>query len=98
MALVVDAHHHFWDPARAGYPWMTDALASIRRRFGPEDLRPLLAANGVDLEGDRVRVHISGTLPIVAEVTPGAVADLQLVDGGAVWFTFKATEIAVYPA
>jgi L-fuconolactonase len=48
VALVVDAHHHFWDPARATYPWMTDALASIRRRFGPEDLRPLLAANGVD--------------------------------------------------
>ena len=46
--LVVDAHHHFWDPARASYPWMTDALAPIRRRFGPEDLRPLLAANGVD--------------------------------------------------
>jgi L-fuconolactonase len=46
--VVIDAHHHFWDPARATYPWMTDALAPIRRRFGPEDLRPLLAANGVD--------------------------------------------------
>jgi molybdate transport system ATP-binding protein len=54
--------------------------------------------DGVDLEGDRVRVHISGILPIVAEVTPAAVAELQLVDGGAVWFTVKATEIAVYPA
>jgi L-fucono-1,5-lactonase len=48
MGLVVDAHHHFWDPARAKYPWMTDALAPIRRRFGPEDLQPLLAPNGVD--------------------------------------------------
>jgi L-fucono-1,5-lactonase len=48
MGLVIDAHHHFWDPARAKYPWMTDALAPIRRRFGPEDLRPLLAANGID--------------------------------------------------
>src|ERR1019366_2276096 len=54
--------------------------------------------DGLDLEGDRVRVHVSGTLPIVAEVTPAAVAELQLVDGGAVWYTFKATEIAVYPA
>jgi L-fuconolactonase len=27
---------------------MTKALDPIRRRFGPEDLRPLLAANGVD--------------------------------------------------
>jgi len=46
--VVIDAHHHFWDPTRATYPWMTEALAPIHRRFGPEDLRPLLAANGVD--------------------------------------------------
>jgi L-fuconolactonase len=47
-ALTVDAHQHFWDPARADYPWMTDDLALLRRRFGPEDLRPLLAERGVD--------------------------------------------------
>jgi L-fuconolactonase len=46
--MVIDAHHHFWDPAKASYPWMTDALAPIRRRFGPEDLEPLLSANGID--------------------------------------------------
>ena len=45
---VVDAHHHFWDPAAADYPWMTDALDPIRRRFDPSDLRPLLRAAGVD--------------------------------------------------
>ncbi|MDQ6720454.1 MAG: amidohydrolase family protein [Candidatus Dormibacteraeota bacterium] len=48
MTLVVDGHQHFWDPARHNYPWMSDELATIRRRFGPEDLRPLLVANGVD--------------------------------------------------
>jgi L-fuconolactonase len=48
MTLVVDAHHHFWDPARHAYPWMSDELAVIRRHFGPDDLRPLLAASGVD--------------------------------------------------
>lgn len=47
-AVIVDAHQHFWDPARAAYPWMTDDLAVIRRRFGPEDLRPLLAERAVD--------------------------------------------------
>jgi L-fuconolactonase len=45
---TVDSHHHFWDPARADYPWMTDELAPIRRAYGPDDLRPLLAAAGVD--------------------------------------------------
>ena len=45
---TIDAHQHFWDPARAEYPWMTDDLAIVRRRFGPEDLRPLLAERGID--------------------------------------------------
>jgi L-fuconolactonase len=46
--LIVDSHHHFWDPTRRDYPWMGDELASIRRPFGPEDLRPLLHTNRVD--------------------------------------------------
>jgi L-fuconolactonase len=46
--MIVDAHHHFWDPATADYPWMTDELAAIRRRFGPADLAPHLAATGVE--------------------------------------------------
>jgi L-fuconolactonase len=46
--VVVDAHHHFWDPTRHDYPWMGDELAAIRRPYLPEDLAPLLTANGVD--------------------------------------------------
>jgi L-fuconolactonase len=46
--MIVDAHHHFWDPALADYPWLTDELAAIRRTFGPDDLLPLLATAGVD--------------------------------------------------
>ena len=46
--MIVDAHHHFWDPATAAYPWLTDELASIRRAFGPADLEPQLRAAGVE--------------------------------------------------
>jgi L-fuconolactonase len=46
--VIVDAHHHFWDPAGAEDPWLTDGLAAIRRRFGPEDLAPELAMAGVE--------------------------------------------------
>jgi L-fuconolactonase len=46
--VIVDAHHHFWDPATADYPWLTDELAAIRRRFGPEDLAPLVEAAGIN--------------------------------------------------
>jgi L-fucono-1,5-lactonase len=48
MAMIVDAHHHIWDPATADYPWLTDELAVIRRRFTPDDLAPELAATGVE--------------------------------------------------
>ena len=46
--LVVDAHHHLWDPTRASYPWMTAEVAPIARAFGPADLAPRLAESGVD--------------------------------------------------
>ena len=46
--MIVDAHHHFWDPATADYPWLTDELSVIRRRFTPDDLAPLLEDAQVD--------------------------------------------------
>ncbi len=45
--MIVDAHQHFWDPARAEYAWMTDDVVPLRRRFGPDDLEPLLRRHGV---------------------------------------------------
>jgi L-fuconolactonase len=45
---AIDSHHHFWDPSRADYPWMTDEVAPIRRAFGPADLRPLVAAQAIN--------------------------------------------------
>ena len=56
------------------------------------------AAEIVDVAGDRVRVQVSGELPLVAEVTPDAVAALKLGQGGEVWAAVKAAEIHVYPA
>lgn len=44
---AVDSHHHFWDPERGDYPWMTGPVLPIRRVFGPEDMAPLLAPAGV---------------------------------------------------
>lgn len=46
--MIVDAHQHFWSAPLDRYPWMTDEVAEIRRPFGPEDLAPVLRANGVD--------------------------------------------------
>jgi molybdate transport system ATP-binding protein len=55
-------------------------------------------AVSVDAEGDRARVRIAlGGAVLVAEVTAAAVRDLDLVAGGRVWASTKATEVAVYP-
>jgi molybdate transport system ATP-binding protein len=72
------------------------ALYRHRPEGTPRNVWPGMA-EGLDVEGDRVRVRVSGVVPLVAEITPGAVADLALGDGGPVWVSVKATEIEVYP-
>jgi molybdate transport system ATP-binding protein len=70
-------------------------------RHAPEGTpRNVLAgdAEGLEVVGDRIRVRVAGDVPIVAEVTPAAAAELRLADGGRVWAAIKATEVAVYPA
>ncbi|RKS74389.1 molybdate transport system ATP-binding protein [Actinomadura pelletieri DSM 43383] len=53
----------------------------------------------IERHGDRVRVRLSGPpFDAVAEVTPAAVAELELSEGRAVWAAVKATETHVYPA
>jgi molybdate transport system ATP-binding protein len=55
-------------------------------------------ASALDFQGDRVRVGIEGEMPIIAEITPAAVRELDLAEGGEVWVSVKATEITVFPA
>ena len=77
--MVIDAHQHFWDPARADYPWLEGSeMAPIRRAFGPADLAPLLAENGVDatilvqcrssIEETVDFLRVAGTTPFLAGV------------------------------
>ncbi|MEX1164168.1 MAG: ABC transporter ATP-binding protein [Nitriliruptor sp.] len=51
----------------------------------------------LDARGDHVRVRITGPVPLVAEVTPQAVAELDLGAGGTVHLAVKATELQVHP-
>jgi molybdate transport system ATP-binding protein len=52
---------------------------------------------GLDDEGERMRVQLGPPIPMVAEVTPAAAHELTLGAGVPVWASVKATEIAVYP-
>ncbi len=43
-----------------------------------------------------VRVRLSGPPDVLADLTPGAVAELDLTPGRVVWVSVKATEVALY--
>lgn len=75
------------------------AVAIYRRRpeGSPRNVWSGRASN-IELLGNRVRVRIDGEVPLVAEVTPAALKELDLVEGGEVWLSFKATDVGVYPA
>jgi molybdate transport system ATP-binding protein len=51
----------------------------------------------LDVRGDHVRVRVEGLIPLVAEVTPSAVGELDLGAGGTVHLAVKATELTVLP-
>ena len=48
----------------------------------------------IDQRGDRVRVLLGGPLHLVAEITPAALAALDVRPGDEVWATVKASEIS----
>jgi molybdate transport system ATP-binding protein len=52
----------------------------------------------VDRQADRVRVRLTGEMPLVAEITPSALDDLALQPGDRIWASVKATEITAYSA
>ncbi len=75
---MIDSHHHFWDPDRRDYPWMTGEAAALRRPFGPDDLRPFLVRAGVaatvlvqtvaDIEETREFLRLAAATDFVAGV------------------------------
>jgi molybdate transport system ATP-binding protein len=75
----------------------TVAIHKSRPEGSPRNVWPGRASH-IELLGNRVRVRIDGDVPLVAEVTPSALKELNLVEGGEVWLSFKATDVGVYPA
>ena len=53
---------------------------------------------GLELLTDRVRVEIDGAPPALVDITPAAVADLDLTPGAPVWLSAKSTEADSYAA
>ncbi|PSL46783.1 L-fuconolactonase [Chitinophaga niastensis] len=45
--MIIDAHQHFWQYHPVRDAWINESMQVIRRDFLPEDLAPVLEANGV---------------------------------------------------
>ncbi len=47
--------------------------------------------------GDAVRVQVEAAVPLLADITPAALATLGLSPGSRIWASVKATEVSIYP-
>ncbi|SER25639.1 molybdate transport system ATP-binding protein [Streptomyces sp. yr375] len=53
---------------------------------------------GLETHGDRIRADLTGELPLAADLTTVAAAELGLHPGAPVWATVKAAQTHAYPA
>jgi molybdate transport system ATP-binding protein len=71
------------------------ALHRERPSGSPRNAWPAVVAD-LAPDRDRVRVQLGGPVPVTAEVTPAAVAELELAPGTPVWASVKAVDLDVY--
>ncbi|WP_242088633.1 amidohydrolase family protein [Curtobacterium sp. DN_7.5] len=86
--MIIDAHHHLWDPADRPYPWMADdGVAALRRRFDVDDLRTATADSDV-----------TATIVVQAAHDPGETAFLLAqpapVTGVVGWVDLTTPDVA----
>ncbi|MBR0933087.1 amidohydrolase family protein [Bradyrhizobium jicamae] len=86
--MRIDAHHHVWQLARGDYGWLTPDLVPLYRDYDLAELRPLLAAAGIE-----------GTILVQAAPTEAETAFMldiagqaDLVRGVVGWIDFDATD------
>ncbi|MDR6169231.1 amidohydrolase family protein [Curtobacterium sp. SORGH_AS_0776] len=85
--MIIDAHHHLWDPADRPYPWMDDSVAPIRRRFDVDDLRAATTGTSVTRTIAVQAVHDAGeTAWLLAQPAP--------VAGVVGWVDLTAPDVA----
>jgi L-fuconolactonase len=45
--VIIDSHQHFWQVGKFDYPWMSPSLGVLYKDYLPEQLEPIITANGV---------------------------------------------------
>jgi L-fuconolactonase len=79
----IDAHQHFWNPARGDYDWMPMDNAVLARPYGPDDLKPSLDRHGIDhtvLVQAAATINESEYLLGIADITPWVAGVVGWID------------------
>ncbi len=84
-------------PAFAAFAPSTVSVYAERPTGSPRNVWPGVV-EAITPHGDAVRIQMRGPAPLLADITPGALAGLDLRRGTHVWASVKATEVAVYAA
>ncbi|WP_406314114.1 ABC transporter ATP-binding protein [Streptosporangium sp. NBC_01639] len=95
--VIFSVADHLDGPAFVAFSPAAVALYRTRPDGTPRNLWRA-RIEGIERHGDNVRVHLDGPITASADVTPAAVADLDLTSGQQVWASVKATETHAYPA
>ncbi len=95
--LLISTSEHLEGPAFVAFPPAAVALYRSRPDGSPRNLWEA-HIEGIERHGDNVRVHLLGPITAFADITPAAVADLDLTPGQSIWASVKATETHAYPA
>ena len=81
--MKIDAHQHYWNPARGDYDWMPKDNPVLNRPYLPPDLAPDLAAHGIErtvLVQAAATVNETEYLLGLADATPGIAGVVGWVD------------------
>lgn len=94
---TITTTEHLTGPVFVAFP---PTAVTLHRDRPDSSARNLWRAEvtGLESHGDQIRVALTGDLPLLADLTTLAVADLGLHPGSTVWATLKATQTHAYPA
>lgn len=84
----IDAHQHFWQPARRDYGWMPDNHPVLTRPYAPRDLEPSISGLGIE------RTILVQAAPTVneTEYLLGIADASDIVSGVVGWIDFEDRE------
>ncbi|MGW4961734.1 ABC transporter ATP-binding protein [Nonomuraea sp. NPDC004186] len=95
--LLLHTSERLDGPAFVAFPPAAVALYRTRPDGSPRNLWEA-RIEGIERHGDNVRVHLDGPITAFADITPAALADLDLTPGQQIWASVKAGETHAYPA